>query len=118
MRRFLNKPKTRAALWVADCALYMLSAELLRHWGIQLGAGFALLMGMYCAAGCFTCGREYERQMWGVSVEETPEPGRMTCQVCGCPEFTEAAGRYICACCGAVLEPDTGESTHGEERKV
>lgn len=118
MRRFLNKPKMRAALWMADCAMYMLFAELLRLWEIQLGAVFALLIGMYCAAGCFSCGREYERQMWGISETEEPGTEPMTCQVCGCPEFTEAAGRYICACCGAVLELETGEDGHGEERKM
>ena len=118
MKEFMKKPKARAALWMADCAMYMLFAELLRHWGIQLGAVFALLIGMYCAAGCFTCGREYERQMWGICESETPDTKPMRCQVCGCPEYTEAAGRYICACCGAVLEADTGESAYGAERTV
>ena len=89
MKRFLNKPKTRAALWMADCAIYMMLAELLRLWGIRLGAVFALLIGMYCAAGCFSCGREYERQLWKIATAEI-----------------------------AVPETDTGESAHGEERKV
>ena len=118
MKRFLNKPKTRAALWMADCAIYLLFSEMLRIWGIRLGAVFALLIGMYCAAECFSCGREYERQLWGVRETEAPDTEPMTCQVCGCSEFTEAAGRYICACCGAVLETDAGGSAHGEERKV
>ena len=39
MKEFMKKPKARAALWMADCAMYMLFAELLRHWGIQLGGG-------------------------------------------------------------------------------
>lgn len=118
MKEWMNKPKTRAAMWVAACALYMLCGEILRLWNMRLGAIFAMVLGMYCAAECFSCGREYERQLWGVGVTETPDTEPMTCQVCGCPEFTEAAGRYICVCCGAVLETNGEEDGHGEKTKV
>lgn len=125
MKEWMNKPKTRAAMWVAACALYMLCGEILRLWDMRLGAIFAMVLGMYCAAECFSCGREYERdkrkELEGVSyawdkVVYGMHP--MRCQVCNCPIFTEKAGRFICACCGEVLEAGEEEDGHGEETKV
>lgn len=113
----MNKPKTRAAMWVASCALYMLCGEVLRQWDIQLGASFALLIGMYCATECFSCGRGYERKCLGFELEESKTPGRRKVRrnVCGCEDFTIAAGRMICACCGAVADLEPEEKDHGTE---
>lgn len=111
--REMKNPKIKAAMWVAACALYMMCGEVLRQWDIRLGAVFALLLGMFCAAECFSCGREYELdQRRGIegtgddwaAAEHGMKPVR--CRICGCPEFYRAAGRMICVCCGSVLDED------------
>ena len=37
-------------------------------------------------------------------------PRQVQCRKCGHTEFTRVAGRYVCACCGEVME-DHGEGT-------
>lgn len=72
----MSEQKTRAAMWVTSCALYMLSGELLRQSDIRLGALSALLVGMFCAAQCFSCGRAYERERQRESQGEACEDER------------------------------------------
>lgn len=49
--------------------------------------------------------RESTGPVWDVN-EETPR--QIQCRKCGHKEFTRVAGRYVCACCGEVME-DHGE---------
>lgn len=110
----MSGPKIRAAMWVAACALYMVCGEVLRQQEITLGAIFSLVLGMICAAECFQCGQEHERERQR-QIEEACDawieagnrlsPAR--CRSCGCPEFSRVAGRMVCICCGSVLEDCT-----------
>jgi len=80
---------------------------------LERRGGFSLAVWMLAAAGCLQAGQDCERARMR-EIEEAcdiwqanHQPLRpMRCQVCGCPEFSKAAGHLVCICCGAVLGED------------
>lgn len=47
--------------------------------------------------------RKKRTEVWNIDAHGT---NQLKCQDCGGTQFTRAAGRYICACCGSVLEEE------------
>ncbi|WP_298022245.1 hypothetical protein [uncultured Dysosmobacter sp.] len=82
----MSKGKIRAAIGMAACALFVMTGEVLRH---RRGTAQNLRGDRMKAAG-------------GAPAH---------CRNCGCPEFSQIAGRRICICCGAVLDEDEADET-------
>lgn len=51
--------------------------------------------------------RETTNTVWDLNEEGASQ---IQCRKCGHTEFTRVAGRYVCTCCGEVME-DHGEGT-------
>lgn len=124
----MKKSERYAIAW-AILMLVFMGIAALNLWEHQMEAGIVILVGGWamCVIHVFDCGASYAFDLVIELLDAFEEKDsdiigqgnvQMKCRNCGGEAFTRAAGRYICACCGAVLEADTGESAHGEERKV
>lgn len=129
----MNKNKKYAISW-AILLLAYLGIAAWNFWEHQLMPAILILLGGWalCVSNVFTHAALYgldlvredaleilrndRKQMenlqkkgtevWNVDAQGTKQ---LRCRRCGYTEFSRVAGRYICACCGEVME------SHGEE---
>lgn len=120
----MKNVKIKAAMCIAACPIWMLSADLLLRMELRLGVVFTVVMAMLVATESFLCGREYEqeRRMAADKAEAdfmcfATGMKQLVCKNCGCPEFTMKAGRLICLCCGSVVEREDMEAEDGKEER-
>lgn len=112
--------KKYAIAW-ALLMLAFLGIASLNFWQHQMVPGIIILVGGWamCIIQVFDYGalHAYEVVMELLDALEEDQDGnakgsvQRKCRNCGGTQFSRAAGRYICACCGSVLEEEHGRDS-------
>ena len=116
------KPNKRYAIAWALLMLAFLGIASLNFWQHRMVPGIIILVGGWamCIIQVFDYGAlhayELVMELLNALAEEDKDGNakgnvQRKCRNCGGEAFTQAAGRYVCACCGDVLEKDHGRDS-------